>query len=160
MTIVDFTPQSELRDWFVVDDVVMGGRSDGGLYLNEGGHAVFEGKVSLENNGGFSSIRHRFEQKQVAAYSKIVIRLKGDGKRYQFRVKPSIYDRHAYISYFETTGDWQTIELSLAEMYPTFRGRKLDMPNFSSQLMEEIAFLIANKKNETFRLELDRIELQ
>jgi hypothetical protein len=160
MTIVDFTPKSELRDWYVVDDVVMGGRSDGGLYLNEQGNAVFEGKVSLENNGGFSSIRHRFEQKQIADYSKVVIRLKGDGKRYQFRIKPSVYDRHAYISYFETTGDWQTVELPLDKMYPTFRGRSLDMPNFPGEVMEEIAFLIANKKNETFKLEIDRIELQ
>ena len=160
MELVDFNSNSDLKDWRVVDDVVMGGRSDGALYLNEEGNAVFEGKVSLENNGGFSSIRYRFPEKKVSGYPKVKIRLRGDGKRYQFRVKPDQSDRHAYITYFQTTGEWQTVEITLSEMYPTFRGRQLDMPNYSGNKLSEIAFLIANKKAESFRLELDRIELE
>jgi len=160
LIIFDFNKDSVSTSWKIVDDTVMGGRSGGNFYINEEGNGVFEGYVSLENNGGFSSVRHTFESKTVANYSKVLIKLKGDGKRYQFRIKSNKNDRHAYISYFETTKDWQSIEISLLDMYPTFRGRKLDMDNFPCENLEEIAFLIANKEAENFKLEIDSIKLQ
>jgi hypothetical protein len=158
--LVDFQPDSDLSNWYVVDDGVMGGRSQGGFRLDEEGHAVFSGTVSLENNGGFSSVRYAFREKEVQAYQKVVLRIKGDGKRYQFRVKSSRYDRASYIQYFETSGDWQTVEIPLAELYPTFRGRRLNRPNYPGEEMAEIAFLIGNKKAESFRLLIDKIELE
>jgi len=45
-------------------------------------------------------------------------------------------------------------------MYPAFRGRKLELPNFSESTIEEIAFLIGNKKNEDFELLIDSITLE
>ena len=86
--------------------------------------------------------------------------MKGDGKRYQFRVKTSSYDRASYITHFQTSGEWETVEISLADMYPAFRGMKLNRPNFSGEKMEHIAFLISNKQAEIFRLEIDKIELK
>ncbi len=160
MVIFDFNKESDLVNWMVVDDVVMGGRSAGEFNINEAGNAVFRGKVSLENNGGFSSVRYRFKEKEAENYSKFVIRLKGDGKGYQFRAKSDQYDRHSYIYNFQTTGDWQTIEIPMNEMYPGFRGMKLNMPNFPAKKMEEIAFLISNKKAESFKLEIDWIGLE
>lgn len=160
MVLFDFSGNSDLKEWNVVDDVVMGGRSDGHFQLNDAGHAVFEGEVSLENNGGFSSVRYRFPEIEVAGYQKVKIRLRGDGKRYQFRMKSDQSDRHAYITYFQTTGEWQTVEIKLFDMYPTFRGRRLNMPNYSGKKLAEVAFLIGNKKPESFRLELDKIELE
>ena len=160
MLLFDFSPESDLNNWQVVDDVVMGGRSDGQFSLNEQGHGVFEGRVSLENNGGFSSVRHRFESKSLSGQQKFVLRLKGDGKRYQFRAKTSQSDRHSYIYYFETTGDWQTVEIPFQEMYPAFRGRKLKLPNFPGEQAAEIAFLIGNKKAETFKLVIDKVSVE
>ncbi len=157
MTIFDFSATKDLSDWMVVDDVVMGGRSDGNLEINEDGNGVFYGKVSLENYGGFSSVRYRFDTKEVSDYSKAVLRLKGDGKRYQFRVKTDQYDRHSYVTYFETSGEWETIEISLKDLSPQFRGRQLRKPNYPGQQLEEVAFLIANKVAEDFRLEIDHI---
>jgi len=59
MTIFDFTPDSDISDWRTVDDTVMGGVSDGNFKLNEEGHGLYSGSVSLDNNGGFSSLRYR-----------------------------------------------------------------------------------------------------
>lgn len=160
MLLFDFKQNADLSNWRVVDDVVMGGRSDGQFEINEKGNAIFHGKVSTENNGGFSSIRYRFNPKDVHGYSQMKIRLKGDGKRYQARVKSNKYDRHSYICHFQTTGDWQTIEISLSEMKPVFRGRELNMPNYPVEKMEEIAFLIGNKISESFKLEFDKISLE
>jgi hypothetical protein len=160
MLLFDFSKDSDLTNWVVVDDVVMGGRSDGKFELNESGHAVFKGIVSLENNGGFSSVRYRFSQKNIDGYTKVLLRLKGDGRRYQFRVKSDKYDRHSYIYHFETTKEWETIEVPLYDMTPSFRGRILDIPNYQGKVLEEIAFLISNKKAESFKLEIDKISLK
>ncbi len=158
--IYDFNKESDLSSWMVVDDVVMGGRSDGNLVIDSDGNGVFKGDVSLENNGGFSSIRCRFGQTDVSKYSKMVIRLKGDGKQYQVRVKTNSEDYYSYISFMSTSGDWEIIEIPLDDMYPSFRGRKLNEPNFSGERMEEIGFLIGNKRAESFRLMFDWIELR
>jgi len=160
LPLFDFTKESDLSNWYIVDDVVMGGRSDGYFEINEKGHGLFHGEVSLENNGGFSSVRYRFEQQKIDAFQVCKIRLKGDGKAYQFRAKTDKYDRHSYVYHFETSGEWEVISIPLNEMYPSFRGMQLDMPNFPSSELEEVAFLIANKKAESFKLEVDWIGLE
>jgi hypothetical protein len=160
MIIFDFTAQSDIQDWLVTDDSVMGGESSGTFKLNADGFGVFSGSVSLENNGGFSSVRYRFDKLKIKGYDKISIKLRGDGKRYQFRIKSNSGDYYSYISTFSTSGEWQEIEIPIKDMYPSFRGRKLDQPNFSNDYIEEIGFLIGNKKDEKFKLLIDKIELK
>jgi hypothetical protein len=143
----------------VVDDVVMGGRSYGRFRIDSEGHGVFSGNVSLENNGGFSSLRYRFEQINTFENSKIMIRLKGDGKQYQFRIKNNRNTYYSYTTTFKTSGEWENITMDLKDMYPTFRGQILNMPRFNENSIEEIVFLIGNKKNESFELVLDRIDI-
>ena len=160
LPVFDFEKDSDLSGWRIVDDVVMGGRSDGNFMINEQGNGVFYGRVSLENYGGFSSVRYRCAPKSIRNYDTCKIRLKGDGKKYQFRVKTNSYDRHSYIHYFQTSGEWEIIEIPLAGMYPTFRGMELNMPNFPGEQLAEMAFLIGNKKAESFRLEVDWIRME
>ena len=160
MVIFDFDKESDISDWKIVNDAVMGGRSGSKFNLNEEGHGVFKGTVSLENNGGFASLRHRFTRKNIQGYEKVRIYLKGDGKRYQFRAKTNKEDQQAYISYFQTTGEWQTIEIMLSALEPTFRGRKLNMPNFPADELQEVGFMIGNKVNENFELVIDKITLE
>ena len=157
--IFDFSKNSDIQSWIIVDDIVMGGRSAGKFRLSPEGFGVFEGHISIENNGGFSSVRHQFEKIKVTEKEKIVIRIKGDGKTYQFRVKDDSGKYYSYISTFSTSGDWQDIEILLKNMSPSFRGRKLDMPDFSHDYIEEITFLIGNKKTEEFKLLIDKIYL-
>ena len=158
--LFDFSKDANVESWRIVDDVVMGGESAGNFKINDDGHGEFYGRVSLENNGGFSSLRYRFEKKEIKDYSKVVLKVKGDGKDYQFRLKTKSSDYYSYITIFSTSGEWQEIEIDLKDLYPSFRGRKLDMPNFSSDSIEELTFLIANKKNEEFKLLLDSILLK
>ena len=109
--IFDFNKTSNIKNWIVIDDVVMGGKSSGSFNLNSDGYGVFVGDISLENNGGFSSVRYRFEKILINKSTKISIRIKGDGKKYQFRIKSNSGDYYSYISPFSTTGEWQEIEI-------------------------------------------------
>ena len=158
--IFDFNKNSSISNWVVVDDVVMGGRSTGNFKLNKDGNGVFYGNVSLDNNGGFSSLRHGFNKLNIEKFKTLVLKIKGDGKNYQFRIKHKSSDYASYITSFSSSGEWQEIEIPINSMYPSFRGRKLDEPNFSHESVEEITFLIANKKNEDFTLIIDKIELK
>lgn len=158
--IFDFNQKSNLKDWDIVDDVVMGGKSSGSFELSPEGHGVFRGSISLDNNGGFSSIRYKFDRKSIKKFTKIVLKIKGDTKKYQFRIKPNSSDYYSFISTFTTNGDWQEIQIPLKSMIPSFRGRKLDKPNFSDDAIEEIALLIGNKNEEKFQLLIDKIELK
>jgi NADH dehydrogenase [ubiquinone] 1 alpha subcomplex assembly factor 1 len=158
--IFDFNKKSNIDSWIIVNDDVMGGRSSSNFNLNADGFGVFEGTVSLENNGGFSSVRYRFPKMQIDNNTKVVLKLKGDGKDYQFRIKSNLRESYSYILPFKTSGEWQEIEIPLKNMYPSFRGRKLNQPNFSEDSIEEITFLIGNSKNEKFKLLIDKIELK
>ncbi|MBT8177559.1 MAG: CIA30 family protein [Eudoraea sp.] len=159
LPIYDFNPSSTLNDWYVVNDGVMGGLSQGRLELSEDGHGLFYGRVSLENNGGFTSIRYPFGTKKVTGYTYLVLRVKGDGKRYQIRVKPKTSLYYSYIAYIETSGAWETLRIPMREMYPVFRGNRLKLPNYEAEELQEIGILIGNKEAEEFRLEIDTIYL-
>lgn len=158
--IFEFGPTSVSSRWTVVDDGVMGGVSSGKFHLNSQGHGVFKGRISLENNGGFSSLRYQPGHISTASHTKIVLMVKGDGKRYRFSIKHKLSDAHAYISYFNTTGDWQRIEIPLATLYPSFRGRRLEGANYCGDGIAEVAFLIGNKKAEEFQLEIATLVLE
>lgn len=160
ITIFQFSNNSNLDNWQIVDDVVMGGKSNGNFQLNKDGHAVFSGDVSLENNGGFSSVQYTFNALDITNYKTVCIKLKGDGNNYQFRLKKDQNDYYSYKKEFNTNGDWQTIKLQLASLQPTYRGRSLDIPNFNSNSIEQLTFLIANKKPQSFKLVLDKIWLE
>lgn len=158
--LIDFKQQPSLKNWQIVNDDVMGGVSQSKMYLTEEGSAVFEGRVSLENYGGFCSVRHNLKKVPTKGRNTLKIKLKGDGKNYQLRIKADRNDFASYIKEFSTTGAWQEVYIQLAEMYPSFRGRRLNRPNFEANSMEQLAILIGNKRAERFVLEIESIELQ
>ncbi len=160
LLLFDFSAADDWSGWEIENDVVMGGNSSSYLERGDEGHAVFKGSVSLENNGGFASLQYHFDTKNIDGYKKALILLKGDGKSYQFRMKSNLRDKASYIYTFKTSGDWETIEIPLKEMEPVFRGNKLNLPNFSAETIQEVRFLIGNKKAEDFRLEIRKIELE
>lgn len=157
MILFDFNTTADISNWVIVDDVVMGGRSTGAFRSNEEGNGVFQGNVSLENNGGFSSVRYRFSPINMEGFTKVTIRVKGDHGPFQFRVKTNAAEYYSYVATFDTFGAWTTIEIPFSAMYPAFRGQKLAAPNYPGKKMEEIAFLIGNKKATAFKLEIDKI---
>ncbi|APG65499.1 CIA30 family protein [Tenacibaculum todarodis] len=158
--VFNFNKNADINKWLITNDDVMGGLSTSKMTLNTEGNGVFSGTVSLDNNGGFAMTRLPVDLMIDDKKSKIVIKLKGDGKMYQFRIKSSKNQRYWYIQTFQTTTSWQTIELPLNSFFPSFRGNKLNKDNFSSNTIKEIAILVGNKKNEAFKLEIEKIVLK
>ena len=84
MTLFDFNFESNIRNWKIVDDVVMGGRSNGNFKINDTGYGEFSGDVSLKNNGGFSSVRYNFNTVSSSNFKSFQLRIKEIGKPFQF----------------------------------------------------------------------------
>lgn len=158
--IYSFTTKTNVNEWQIVNDGVMGGISKSSLMLTDAGHGKFSGHVSLANNGGFASIQLNTSIKLSEETKFIVLRVKGDGKAYEFRLKGKISQSESYVYQFTTSGEWENIKLPLGEFYPQFRGRKLNYPNFNFKTIEQVSFLIANKQEEDFQLLIDWIGLE
>ncbi|TNJ38993.1 CIA30 family protein [Chlorobaculum thiosulfatiphilum] len=159
MLVCDF--RTTCLNWMNVDDVVMGGVSDSAMRVNPDGTAVFAGNLSLENSGGFASVRTVLERRNYSGFDGFRIRAKGDGKRYSFRARnDDRFDGIVYKSDFDTApGEWREIELPFAGFTPTFRGRTLDdVPPLDSANIAQIGLLISNRQAGVFRLEVEWIE--
>lgn len=160
LILFDFAENKEPVKWQVVNDGVMGGLSKATFKMSENGTALFTGTVSLENNGGFSSLRYDTGKIIVDGRTTLSLYLKGDGKNYQVRIQENNDDYFSFITTFQTSGKWETIEVPLKEMFPSFRGRKLDRPDYSGNTIVKLTFLIGNKKAESFTLELQKAYLK
>lgn len=160
LVLFDFSESKDVSCWRVVDDGVMGGVSQGNFTVDEDGYVIFSGTVSTANYGGFSSVRCDVENKDISSFKYIVLKVKGDGKKYQFRLKETSNQRHSYITTFQTSGKWEKIILPLENFYPGFRGSRLDIPNFPGNQIGQLAFLIANKTDEDFVLLVSTIWLE
>jgi NADH dehydrogenase [ubiquinone] 1 alpha subcomplex assembly factor 1 len=158
--LFDFSKEADASGWAIEDDGVMGGLSKGRFRINEEGHGEFTGTVSLENNGGFSSVQWNFDPIEVGAYKAFTVRVRGDGKKYRLLTETQPGDRHYYQAEFQTGTGWQTIEIPFSKMEPHFRGDKLDKPNFPGKTAAQVRFMVANNKAETFRLEIDKVSLR
>ncbi len=145
----------------IVNDSVMGGLSSS-QFNHHNESLGFEGTVSLDNNGGFASLRMLWPFESDVTYDKIKLKIKGDGKIYQFRLRTNLgYDGAAYVYEFKTTKDkWQIIEMELKEFIPSFRGRKLiNMPKLTLKDVKQMGVLIASYQTGDFEFKLKSIEL-
>ena len=104
-------------------------------------------------------MRCQLNQISIGRKKAIELRIKGDSKVYQLRIKDQSNLAHGYVGSFQTSSKWETVRIELANLYPSYRGRKLALPNFNATVIDEVSILIANNKNESFKLLIDTIQL-
>jgi monofunctional biosynthetic peptidoglycan transglycosylase len=160
-TVVMANGRTEAREWLIVNDGVMGGVSSSRIWLNEEGSAVFEGQLSLENNGGFASARTLLTDLDLSMAKAVVLRVKGDGRPYQLRFRTDErVDGVAYRALFTTkAGEWTTVELPFEDFSATYRGRAVSGAGpLNPALIRQLIFLIADAREGSFRLEIDWVK--
>ncbi len=146
-------------DWQVVNDDVMGGISTSRFQVSTNG-AVFSGVVSLENNGGFASVRSSPVGQNLEGFDAFVLRVRGDGRRYKFTARTETgFDAPLYQCAFSTKrGEWKDHRLAFKEFAPTFRGRVLtNVPPLDPARVVSAGFIISDKQAGAFRLEIASI---
>jgi monofunctional biosynthetic peptidoglycan transglycosylase len=159
--LVDFGRQGDVEDWRVVNDGVMGGLSRSQIHATPDGTAVFIGHLSLENNGGFASVRRLLDDVDLSDYDGVIIRVRGDGRTYQIRFRTDRrFDGATYRATFVTEpGQWKLVRISFTEFEPTFRGRLLpELGPLDTAHLQQVAFMVADKKQGLFRLEIEWVK--
>ncbi len=158
--LIDFGT-SLVEEWFAVNDGVMGGVSRGALRAgDEPGTAVFEGVLSLENRGGFASVRTPIPIGSLAAAHSIRLRVRGDGRRYQLRLRRGReWDGVSFTAAFAPpAGEWREVELPLDTFTPTYRGYRPQVPPMDAGEVGQLGFLVADRQAGEFALEIAWIE--
>jgi transforming growth factor-beta-induced protein len=154
-------PENQKLRWQVVDDGVMGGRSKGGVSFTDSGTLRFNGKLSLKNNGGFSSLRTGDLDLDLSESSGLIMRVKGDGRKYQVRLGSDARYRGMEVSFmadFRTEkGEWSVVRVPFSELTGTFRGRTLKKEVLNTAKIRRLGLLLADKKTGPFNLEVDWI---
>lgn len=160
MRVVDFNNPGEADAWWAVNDGVMGGVSHSRLRITDG-IAIFEGHTSLENGGGFASVRRQPARYGLGNCTGIRLSVRGDGRTYQLRLRTrALPEGAAYRARFTTVnGEWVDVVLGWSEFEPVFRGRLLDeAPALVPNDIQQVGFLIADQCAGDFRLEIASIE--
>lgn len=147
--------------WYSVNDDVMGGVSSSKVIADTGAQRlVFSGNLSLENNGGFASARSPRSNYDLTRYDGIILRLRGDGNTYQFRVRTGETGAQInYTTWFETEpGSWKEIYIPFAEMTPIYRGAEVrQAPALDPGAIRSFGFMLAGKQAGEFFLEVKRL---
>ena len=161
-TLFDFTDPSAANAWHAIDDRVMGGISRSTLRHNPAGHAVFEGTVSLERNGGFASVRSSPGERGLAGAKACLIELRGDNKQFKLSLLTDDgFDSLNYQASFVPKGtDWQTLQLPLADFRASFRGREVTgVQPLGPAGIRQVGLMIATRQAGAFALDIRRIGL-
>jgi monofunctional biosynthetic peptidoglycan transglycosylase len=145
--------------WYTVDDVVMGGVSSSSVEIIEPKILFFSGSISLENNGGFSSVRSDWNIVDLSGYDGVLLRVLGDGKVYRLRIRTEEMGGDiAYNGAFETKPDqWIQVYVPFAKMVPTYRGILMDVGQLDVTSIGSFGFILSDKQPGDFELQVDWI---
>ncbi len=159
--VIDFRDPAQVSGWNPVNDRVMGGVSTSQATATIDG-MVFSGVVSLENNGGFASIRALPCEYGLAGAIALVLRVRGDGKAYKFGMRTDeAYDGVQYQILFATqAGEWRDIRLPINEFHSTLRGRMVQAPTLDPARIQVFGLLISDRQAGPFRLVVKSIQVQ
>jgi len=155
-----FTSSDSVTAWSSVDDRVMGGCSTSSLRYDPTGHAVFEGVVKADNNGGFASVRTHAMDLGVKRANAYVLSVNGDGKRYKFNLRMgNSFDGVVYqVAFVTPTGVWTSKHLPVSQFIATVRGRPVpDAPGLDPALVRQIGLMISDRQMGDFSLKVRSI---
>jgi monofunctional biosynthetic peptidoglycan transglycosylase len=160
ISLFEFEHKNEVERFRSIDDRVMGGVSNSSFELLQNNIAVFRGRVSLENNGGFASVRAPLTSPSLGDACALRLRVKTDGKSYKLKLFNSkTFDSVAYEQSFSTPPESsEEIELPFASFAAMWRGRSVpDAPTFDSNKITALGLMVSDKQAGKFELLIDWI---
>ncbi len=160
--LFDFSDSDAGQQWQIVNDGVMGGRSTSQVAIDDENHMRFSGVLSLENNGGFASVRSKPADLKLGTGGEIVLRVKGDGRRYTFNLY--VAERRMAFSHqldFQTkANEWVEVKLPINRFVATSFGRPVPGATLNLSSVNSVGILLGDKKPGPFEILVDSIKVQ
>jgi len=163
MTAWGWTVSNNANDWYVVNDTVMGGVSSSSVDTNDSGQMVFSGRLSLENNGGFTSTRTEAIPLLKSGLDTLTFQLRGDGRTYIATIRtpyPSLR-RIYYRQSFDTVADQDiTVELKGEDFKPYVFGQPVPSAPSLAEIgpaIGSVGIMLADKSPGAFSLQINEI---
>ena len=160
--LFEFAGPEAAQQWQAVNDGVMGGVSDGRFRITPENTLEFFGRLSLENNGGFASVRTKPTNYNIHAGDTLVVRVKGDGREYVL----NIYTKSRQMAFSYRTAlptikdEWTEVSVPLEEFIPTSFGNRVQgMGPVEPDQINSLGFMLSDKKPGPFKLEVDWVKI-
>ena len=162
-SLFDFTGADAAREWQTVNDNVMGGVSEGRFRITDRKTLEFFGTLSLQNNGGFASVRTKAKKLGFEQGDTVVAKLRGDGRKYLLNLylsKPQM--AFSYRAAVQTKKDeWIEVNVPLDKFEATSFGRPVkDAGRLKPEEITVLGFMLSDKKAGPFRLEVESIRVE
>lgn len=159
LLLTDFSPARD-PGWRVVNDGVMGGKSQGEARV-EGGRLRFEG-VLRTDGGGFSFVRSAEKTYDLSDYAGLMVRAQGDGRAYDLRLtstaSAALPIEPSYRATFTPGSALSDRFVPFDALQVSWRGHRLAGPAFDPRGVTSVAFMMADGQNGPFSLAVDRID--
>ena len=160
--LFDFAGDEAAKEWQIVNDGVMGGVSEGDFKITDKNTLEFYGTLSLENNGGFASVRSKSKKLGLQKGDALVVRVRGDGREYSMNLHvPRPLVAFSYLATMQTKKDeWIEVKLPLDKFEATSFGRPVkDAAPVDPQEVNGLGFLLGDKKAGPFKMEVEWIKV-
>jgi hypothetical protein len=160
--LLDFREEGATACWRSIDDVVMGGVSHSALLPYAVGVASFAGVVSLDQGGGFASVRTEPQRWRTAGARSFLLRCRGDGRHYKFTVRVDDgFDGVQYQARFAPPrGEWTEIELPVADFVASFRGRAVTTAGpLDPAKIRQLGLMVSDKQAGSFELLIEWVDV-
>ncbi len=160
--LTEFETQAEIDAWLVVNDDVMGGQSAGGAVFADS-VMTFTGTINTDG-GGFASLRLPIAEGTLAGVESVRMRVRSDGRAYKLTLRDSLEGRDNRTSHqaaipVSTPGEWEIVEVSLADLDANVFGRSVETEPFVPELANRVGLMMSDGVDGDFVLEIDWIDL-
>ncbi len=161
--LFEFAGADAAKEWQTVNDGVMGGVSEGKFKITEKKTLEFYGTLSLENNGGFASVRTKAKKLGLEKGDTVVAKVRGDGREYTLNLylaKPLV--AFSYRATVRTKKDeWVEVEIPLDTFEATSFGRVVkDAGPVDPKEVNALGLMVSDKKAGPFKLEIESIKVE
>ncbi|MGB0559526.1 MAG: CIA30 family protein [Pseudohongiellaceae bacterium] len=160
LILSEFTGDSLNLGWYIQNDNVMGGQSQGRFEIVSD-ELIFSGNTNTDG-GGFSSIRTHPLQLNLSDRSGIRVKVKGDGRSYTWHLQTDARWRGRSVNYwadFNTSAaEVTSVDIPFTSFVPQFRGFKLNGPELNTQQITQLGLYIYDKNDGPFELILLSVE--
>ncbi|MEW4569554.1 CIA30 family protein [Tautonia sp. JC769] len=158
--LFDFSHADASAAWRSVNDGVMGGVSEGAFRIDDEGVLRFDGTLSLENNGGFASIRSVPKQLGLESDDVLVVRVRGDGRDYLLNLYvPTTRIAYSYRAPMPTVAnEWTEVRVPIREFVANSFGRPVEGAGpVDPDQVTSIGITLSDKQPGGFTLEVASI---